>query len=167
MTGGATKTLFDFNAEWKEPEKISDDELSKIKAISFDSEYFYNWCYVNDDMFLSKTRINLSADKRLVGKGKNSKFKYFLLFSQYWKALDDVIFDEIECKTLDELINWYEHYKDNCEVAKELILKGIIFDGRRYWWKFNLGEDERVEFTRKASLEEVEGESEETKMPEM
>ncbi len=131
------KKLFDFKVDWKKPEPYKDEVKEKLEKLKFDSGYFVNWCYDSDEeMTLSKTRVWFETQRRLVGKGKNQKVKFFLITKQWWELFNDVLEMETDFKDIKSLEETLEYLKENIELAKEMIKKGIIFDGRRYWWKF-------------------------------
>lgn len=134
-----TKSLLDFTADEPGMNEIpfKDEARDRLDKIVFDSGYFVSWCYDEDeDMTLTKTRVIMRGERKDVGKGKNLKTKFYLAREFWLEKFNETLVDDICCKDLNELEEILETEKGNIAFAKRLFEKGIIFDGRRYCWKF-------------------------------
>ena len=114
------------------------DENKELEELVYETDYVDMIHNDDEDYTLSNMKFDMRVERRIVGKGKDAKMKFALLFEMCcdkWENFswgDQKIFSDL--KTLKENFDWN---KDEIELKKEAFKKGIIFDGMRYWHKFD------------------------------
>ena len=127
-----------------------DDERERLDRLAWESREFTTWMYDDKErMTLTRTSVSLKGARRIVGTGKKSKKQFFLIREHWVAKAGESIEDEIPVQDLGELERMVEHEREYTKALQEGIAEGLLFDGRRYWWKFTY-EDGEVTFTERA-----------------
>ena len=116
-------------------------ENKSLEDLFFESG---EWNTFDDENNLVKSKVKLFATKKIQKNGK----PLFVLVMEHCFNENDNIVNDIECRTLEELLNWFESKKQEAITLKEASDKGIMFDNRRYWWKTEI-KGNKVEFIEK------------------
>lgn len=117
---------------------VKDETQKELEKLVADIDYTDLCCDEEGSYTLSKMTLSLRAIRKVVGKGKNQKTKLFLDRDIIVHKFELASWcDDIECKDLDSLKDLFESEKCEAEFRAEQIKKGIVFDGQRYWRKFD------------------------------
>ena len=142
-------SLFDMNLKTTDKtgiESFKDETGKRLEKLQWVSEYRQDFMYNENDMRkLTQVKLYLKGIRRLNKKGK---FNFFLERKWYHRDLNDVIADEIPCGKISDLEACFNDEKFLFEWHKDLP-KDVLFDGRRYCWKFKQNPDGSIEFLEK------------------
>jgi len=143
------KSLFDLGLQYRQAnssEEFIDGEKKRLNELSWLSlprqGFFYD---ENDKTRLALVTMELKCFRRIKKKGQKE-----LVLSRGIKydSIDEYFTDEIPCKTIDELENIFESEKHDFEIER-LLPPDVLFDGRRYFLKFEKNDDGTIGFTEK------------------
>jgi hypothetical protein len=143
------KSLFDIGLQYKDAdhdEEFIDEEKKLLNAICWQSLPRQTFYYDNDNnMKLTTVSVNLCASRRVDIKGK---VHYFLERNWKYSGLAELICDEIDVWGIKDLESCLEDEKWLFE--KELNLpQDVLFDGHRYFRKFEKNPDGTIRFLEK------------------
>lgn len=119
------------------------ERLNQLKWFSEASKSLFT--DENGDNRLAQVKLELSGIRRLK---KSGKFEFVLLRKWNFAGLEECIEDEIPCTKIEDLENCFNDEMYMFEHLRNLP-SDVIFDGRRYFWRFEKKEDGLIEFTEK------------------
>lgn len=129
-------SLFDANLKFKEGnnlEEFKDETKKRLDKLEWHSPEKQTFFYDNEDnKKLTLLTVDLKGIRRL-----NKKGKFEFVLERYWHYadLEECIADEVKHKKIEDLESCFSD-----EIAlfeSDLRLpKDVLFDGRRYCWKF-------------------------------
>lgn len=134
-------SLFDIGLKFSHGRTTEDftDELGKrLNELRWDSTPRHGFIYDEyGSRKLSDITISLKCSRRTK---KNGKTELVLERGFTYSGIDDVFEDEIPCQKIEELESLFNGEKESFE-AERALPKDVLFDGRRYCWKFTKNED--------------------------
>jgi hypothetical protein len=141
--------LFDMGlktAQKSEAEDFTDTAAETLKKLSWYSERMQTFYYDElENMKLTSVRLKLKGIRRLK---KDGKFEFALERSWFYSGLEECIEDEIKFGKIEELEELFEDEKYSFEQLRKLP-EDVLFDGRRYFWKFQKTQDGTIYFAEK------------------
>ena len=138
-------------------EDFVDSAAERLKKLVWSSMPRQAFCYDEDDnRKLTLLSVELKGVRRLK---KNGKFEFALQRNWGYSGLEECIEDEVVCKDIEGLECMFENEKWDFE-QQALLPEDVLFDGRRYFWKFRKNDDNTIEFVEKWLPETVEEEEE-------
>ena len=119
-----------------------EDQLgARLERLAWQSEPFDSWKYDdNDEAVLIKATLHLRAVRTFPKKGAP---RLYLERRLQCSHLDEPLGDLIRAADMSELEQLFETEKDQVEFS---IANNAMFDGHRYWWKWQ-EENGKVIFT--------------------
>jgi len=142
-------SLFDIDLKFKKGNSLEDfkdeakDKLDKLEWHSPEKQTFFYSEPGNKK--LSLLTLDLKGIRRI---NKKKKFEFVLLRHWHYSGLEECIDDEVKAKTIEDLEKCFENeislFKSDLYLPED-----VLFDGRRYCWKFEKREDGTIEFIEK------------------
>lgn len=141
--------LFDMGLKTSEKtgtEDFVDSAAEKLKSLEWHSELAQAFYYdEQDNRKLTLVTLELKAIRRLK---KNGKFEFVLQRYWHYSRLEECIEDEVLSNKIDDLESLFEDEKYSFKQQRKLP-NDVLFDGRRYLWKFKKNEDGTIYFIEK------------------
>ena len=139
--------LYDLGLKFAGNNDFKDELKEQLDKLEWESESFVDFCY-NDCEEMTLTNVITKLKGIRIFEKNKTKF-YLQRTSILEKFGIDEVSDSIKCKDISELEQLLQSEKDLIEWKIKIFKEGLIWDGRRYCWKFKY-ENKKLYFTKKA-----------------
>jgi len=143
------KNLFDLDLKFSGRsgvEVFADSSAERLKRLVWSSGSRQDFYYDDlDNRRLALVSLVLKGLRRLK---KNGRFEFVLERRWSYSGLEECIDDEVCCSKIEDLEGLFEDEKSSFEVLRALP-SDVLFDGRRYCWRFRKNDDGAVVFIEK------------------
>ena len=141
------KSLFDMDLKTISTgtEEFKDSAGERLDKLNWKSELTKTFSYnENEDRIKIMIVTYLKGIRKINKKGK---FEFYLLRDNFCATIDDLFADEIKCKDIKELEDFFEGEKQHA-IWMSKLPDDVLFDNHRYCWKFKEA-DGKVKFIEK------------------